>query len=99
MAQENPQRPLHGCSRYALGAVAAQDFGAVRAPGGGGAVGVHGDGPAPAVDRDLVVEGAVQAAVPDAGLAAVGLVGEMFDLAGGGGLAAAAEIVMIVTDQ
>jgi hypothetical protein len=51
------------------------------------------------VDRDLVVEGAVQAAVPDAGLAAVGLVGEMFDLAGGGGLAAAAEIVMIVTDQ
>jgi hypothetical protein len=41
------------------------------------------------VDGDLVVEGAVQGAALDAGGAAVGLVAQVVDLAGGG-LAAAA---------
>ncbi|MGH3187939.1 MAG: TetR/AcrR family transcriptional regulator [Streptosporangiaceae bacterium] len=54
-------------------AVAAEDFGAVGAAGGGGAVGVHRDGPAQLVDHDLVVERAVRPAVPDAGLAAAEL--------------------------
>src|SRR5580693_10198068 len=37
-------------------AVAVEDFGAVGAAGGGGAVGVQGDGPAPLVDRHVMVE-------------------------------------------
>ncbi len=37
-------------------AVAVQHFGLVRVPGGGGAVGVQDQGPAPPVDTDLVVE-------------------------------------------
>ncbi len=44
-------------------AVAGEDLGSVLVPGGGGAVGVEDDGPAPAVDDDLVVEGAEQYAV------------------------------------
>src|SRR5580658_6264705 len=71
-------------------AVAVQDLGAVGVPGGGGAVGVQDEGPAPAVDGDLVVEEAEQDAVCDAGGAAVGLVPDVVDLAGGGGLGAAA---------
>src|SRR6185369_4734432 len=48
--------------------------GFVLLPRGGGAVGVDDQGPAPAVDDDLVVEGAQQHAVLDGGGAAVGLV-------------------------
>jgi hypothetical protein len=59
-----------------------QDFGAVGAAGGSGAVGVQGDGPAPLVNRDLVVEEAVQGAAVDAGFPAVGQVGDVVDLAG-----------------
>ena len=33
-----------------------EDFGAVGAAGGGGAVGVQGDGPAPLVDGHVMVE-------------------------------------------
>jgi sugar phosphate isomerase/epimerase len=43
--------------------VASQDFGAVGAAGGGGAVGVEGDGPAPLMDSHVVLEEAVQGAV------------------------------------
>src|SRR5580692_5821538 len=53
-------------------AVAVQDFGAVGAAGGGGAVGVQGDGPAPLVDGHVMVEETVQRAAVDAGLPAVG---------------------------
>src|SRR6201995_477481 len=56
------------------GAVAVQDFGLVLVPRGGGAVGVDGQGPAPAVNHDLVVEGAQEHAVLDGGRAAAGLV-------------------------
>src|SRR5580658_9180551 len=70
-------------------AVAVQDLGAVGVPGGGGAVGVQDELPAPAVDGDLVVEEAEEDAVCDAGGAAVGLVADVVDLAGGGGLGAA----------
>src|SRR5580693_6779903 len=41
------------------GAVASEDFGAVGVAGGGGTVGVVGDGPAQSVDHDLVVERAI----------------------------------------
>jgi hypothetical protein len=71
-------------------AVAVQDLGVVGVPGGGGAVRVEGECPAPAVDGDLVVEEAQQDAVADAGGSAVGLVPDVVDLAGGGGLGAAA---------
>src|SRR5579859_2017574 len=67
-----------------------QDFGAVGVPGGGGAVGVQDQGPAPAVDHDLVVIAAEQDAVFEAGVAAVGFVLDVVDLARGGGLVAAA---------
>jgi hypothetical protein len=39
--------------------VAVEDFGAVGAAGGGGAVGVKGDGPAPLVDDHVMVEEAL----------------------------------------
>jgi len=42
--------------------VTVQDFGAVGAADGGGAVGVQGDGPAPLVDRHVMVIKAVQGA-------------------------------------
>ena len=42
----------------AVGAVTVEDFGAVGAVGGGDAVGVQGDGPAPLVDRDMVMHAA-----------------------------------------
>jgi hypothetical protein len=57
------------------------DFGLVFVPGSGGAIRVQDDGPAPAVDDDLVMEKAEQHAVFDGGLAAVSLVGEVVDLA------------------
>jgi hypothetical protein len=65
----------------------------VLVPGGGGAVGVQDDGPAPLVDDDLVVEEAGQGAVVDAGRAAVGPVPEVADLTGAGWLVAAAQPV------
>jgi hypothetical protein len=49
--------------RLSRGAVAVQDLGAVRVPGGGGAVRVEDQRPAPAVNHDLVVEEAQQHAV------------------------------------
>src|SRR5271165_905004 len=61
-----------GLPRADRGAVAVQDLGLVRVPGGGGAVGVQDQGPAPPVDHDLVVKEAQEHAVFDAGLAAVG---------------------------
>ena len=72
------------------GAVAVQDFRFVGVPRGGGAVGVQDQGPAPPVDDDLMVEETQQDAVFGAGLAAVGLVPDVVDLACGGGLVAAA---------
>src|SRR6266568_3804823 len=72
------------------GAVAVQDFRLVLVPGGGGTVRVQHDGPALLVDHHLMVEGAEQRAFGDAGGAAVGLVGQVMHLAGGGGLVAAA---------
>jgi hypothetical protein len=63
-------------------AVAVQDFGAVGAAGGGGAVGVEGDGPAPLMDHHVVVIKTVQRAAVHAGLAAVGQVGHVVHLAG-----------------
>ena len=66
-----------------------EHLGFAGVPGGGGAVGVQGEGPALAVDHDLVVVEAQQHAVFGAGLAAVGLVPDVVDFAGRGGLAAA----------
>jgi len=71
-------------------AVAVQDLGAAGVPRGGGAVRVQHEGPAPPVDDDLMVEETEQDAVLDAGRAAVGLVLDVVDLAGGGGLGAPA---------
>src|SRR5579859_1641866 len=62
-------------------AVAVEDLGFVFVPGGGGAVGVEHDGPAPAVDDDLVVERAEQGAVLYRGVAAVGFAGQVVDFA------------------
>src|SRR5689334_9973063 len=76
--------------RAVVAAVTVENLGPVLVPGGGGAVGVQHDGPAVAVDLHLVVEPAEQRAVPDGGLAAVGLMGQVVDLAPGGGLVAAA---------
>jgi sugar phosphate isomerase/epimerase len=70
--------------------VTSQDFGAVGAAGTGGAVGVEGDGPAPLVDGDVMVEETVERAPVHAGLATVGQVSHMVDLAGRGRLVAAA---------
>jgi hypothetical protein len=79
--------------RAGRGPVAAEDLGAVGAAGGGGAVGVQRDGPAPLVDHDVVVEETEQCAVFDRGGAAVGLVGQVMHLTGGGGLVAAARML------
>jgi hypothetical protein len=69
-----------------------QGFAVVVVPGGGGAVGVDHQGPAVPVDDDLVVEVAQQDAVLQGCFPAVGLVGGVVDLAGGGGLGAAARL-------
>src|SRR6185437_7323433 len=74
--------PSPGSGGWAVvAAVTVENLGLVFVPGGGGAVGVEHDGPAVAVDLDLVVEPAEQGAVPDGGLAAVGLVPQVVDLA------------------
>ena len=57
--------------------------------GGGGAVGVQDESPAPAVDAYVVVELAQQHAVGGAGLAAVFLVPQVVHVAPGGGPPAA----------
>src|SRR5579859_1131303 len=80
-------------------AVAVQDLGPVGVPRGGGAVRVQDEGPAPAVDDDLVVEEAQKNAVFDAGGAAVGLVADVVDLAGGGGLGAPAGPLAVLVPQ
>src|SRR5438132_946072 len=71
-------------------AVAAQELGLVLVPGGGGPVRVQHQRPAPPVNRHLVVKGTEQHAVFGAGLAAVGLVLDMMNLARGGGLVTSA---------
>src|SRR5258705_4568210 len=79
-------RPLPGAGGWS---VAVQHFGLVLVPRGRRPVRVDDQRPAPAVDDDLVVEGPEQDAVLDGGLAAVGLVPGVVDLAGAGGLGAA----------
>jgi hypothetical protein len=71
-------------------AVAVEHLGPVGVPGGGGPVRVQDQLPAPAVDDHLVMEKTKKNAVLDAGGAAVGLVPDVVDLAGAGGLGAAA---------
>jgi len=70
--------------------VAVQHLGLVLVPGARRPVRVDDQGPAPAVDHDLVVEGAEQDAVLGRRRAAVGLVPGVVHLAGAGGLGAAA---------
>src|SRR5690242_21576431 len=70
--------------------VAVQDLGLVLVPGSGGAIRIDHEGPAALVDHDLVVVPAQEDAASDAGLAAVGLVAGVVDLARSRGLLAAA---------
>jgi hypothetical protein len=70
--------------------VTVQHFGLVLVLRRSRPVRVQHQGPAPAVNRHLMVEAAQQHAVFEAGGAAVGLVLDVVDLAGGGGLVAAA---------
>ena len=79
--------------------VASQDFVAVGAAGGGGAVGVQGDGPAPLVNGHVMVKEAVERTSVHAGLPAVGQVGHMVHLTGGGGLVAAAGMLPLSTQE
>ena len=62
------------------GAVTVQHLGFAGIPGAGGAVGVQHDGPAHLVVHHLVMEGAEENAVLDAGLAAVGPATVMSDI-------------------
>lgn len=70
-----------------------EHFGFIAVPSRGGAVGVEDNGPAHPVNHHLMVIPAEQDAVLDAGLAAVGLVGQMVDFTGRRGLVAAAQLV------
>src|SRR5689334_24591583 len=70
------------------GAVAVQHLGPVLVPGRGRPVRVDDQGPAPPVNRDLVMEPAQKYAVLDAGRAAVSLVPGVVHLARLGGLVA-----------
>src|SRR6185312_10430151 len=88
--------PLPGAGR---GSVAVQDLGLVLVPRGGGPVRVDGQGPAPAVNDDLVVERAEQDAVRRGRLPAAGLVRGVVDLAGAGGLVAAADPLAVPVPQ
>ena len=67
-----------------------QDLGPVGVPGGGGAVFVQDQRPTPPVDHDLVMVRTQQDARGEAGGAAVRFVLDVVDLAGLGGLVAAA---------
>ena len=87
-----PVMPGAGSRRWSgglLGWAVGVEGASVGCGGGGGAVGVAGDVPAPPVYRDLVVEPAVQAEVAQAGGAALGPRDQVVDLADGGGLPAA----------
>ena len=90
-----PGRPdpavLRGLGGAGRSSVAVEGALFVGAGGGGGAVGVQGEVPAPAVDGGEVVEGAEQDQVVQAGGAAVAAGSEVVGLAGGGALAAAGE--------
>ena len=68
----------------------------VGAGGGGGAVGVAGQCPVPAVNDDQVMEFAQQFQVPQGGGAAVGPVDQMVGVASGWGLVAAGELAVPV---
>src|SRR5258708_15258619 len=65
--------------------------GDVAEGGGGGAVGVEDEFPAPPMDGHQMMEGTQQAAVIDAGGAAFGPGDHMMDVAAGGPLVAAGE--------
>src|SRR5579859_7420927 len=80
-------------------AVAMEDLGAVGVPGGGRAVRVQDELPAPAVDDHLMMVETEQDAVFDAGGAAVGLVPDVVDLAAGGGLGAPAGPPAVLVPQ
>jgi hypothetical protein len=62
--------------------VAVQDLRTFLVPRRGRAVAVQGEGPAPLVDDNEVVEGAEKDAVFDAGLSAAGFVPDVVDVAG-----------------
>src|SRR6185437_4416751 len=88
--------PLPGAGRWA---VAVQHLGLVLVPRARGPVRVDDQGPAPPVNDDLVVERAQEYAVLDGGRAAVGLVRGVVDLAGPGGLGAAAGPLAVPVPQ
>ena len=89
-------RPVNGLFRTGVSArpdrwpVAVHDLGLVLVPGRGRPVRVQDQGPAPAVDHDLVVVTAQEDAPGEAGGAAVSYVLDMVHLARRGGLVAAA---------
>src|SRR4029077_6339603 len=88
--------PLPGAGGWS---VAVQHLGLVLVPCAGRAVRVDDQGPAPAMNHDLVVERAEQDAVLGGGLAAVSLVFRMVHLAGAGGLGAAAGPLAVPVPQ
>jgi hypothetical protein len=79
--------------------VAVEDLRFVLVPRAGGPVRVDDKRPAPAVNHDLMVEGAEQDAVFHRGRAAVGLVPGVVHLAGAGGLGAAAGPLAVPVPQ
>src|SRR6185437_9704718 len=79
--------------------VAVQDLGLVLVPGSGGAIRIDHEGPAALVDHHLVVVPAQEDAVSDAGLAAVGFVAGVVDLACSRGLPAAAGPFAVLTAE
>src|SRR5689334_9045308 len=81
------------------GSVAVQHLGLVLVPGRGRPVRVDDQGPAPPVDRDLVMEPAQKYAVLDGRGAAVGLVPGVVDLARLGGLVAPAGPLAVLIPQ
>ena len=76
-----------------------EDLGFVGVPRGGGPVGVQDERPAPPVDDNLVVEPAKLNTISSAGLAAVGLVLDVVDLACRAGLDAAASPPTVAVAQ
>src|SRR6266567_6692330 len=88
--------PLPGAGGWP---VAVEHFGLVVVPRAGGPVGVDDQGPAPAVNHDLVMERAEQDTVLHGRLAAAGLVPGMVHLARPGGLVAAAGPLAVPVPQ
>jgi len=78
--------------------VAADDL-PLGAMGGGGAVGMQNQLPAPAVNTDIVVELAAQDTPADGGIAAVFLVMQVVSVAVGGGAIAARLRAFPVAEQ